>query len=106
MLRIYTVSLDVAHQAVRFIKTISTNDKNLADQLRRAVTSVPLNLAEGSGSRGGNRRQRYLTALGSAREVVACIEVGRAMGYVQDIDDTAIRGNLDQVIGTLVRICR
>jgi len=37
--------------------------------------SVALNLEEGSGSCGGTRNARYRTALGSARETGACIDV-------------------------------
>jgi four helix bundle protein len=42
------------------------------------MTSIPLNVAEGSYSQGRNRRARYYTALGSARETLACFEVAEA----------------------------
>ncbi len=38
---------------------------------------------------GGNRRQRYLTALGSARETIACFDVAVSMDYVAPLDDFA-----------------
>ena len=66
---------------------------------------MPLNLAEGAAHWGGNRRQRYNTALGSAREVLACIETGHAMSYCGPVaSDT--RNRLDHIIGTLVRLTR
>jgi four helix bundle protein len=73
----------------------------LARQMRRAASSVVLNIAEGSGSSGGTRRERYRNALGSAREVVACIEVARAWQYA-DLDADI----LHEVIGTLVNVTR
>jgi hypothetical protein len=57
--------------------------------------------AEGSGSSGGTRRERYRNALGSAREVVACLEVARAWGYA--VVDTGV---LHEVIGTLVKVAQ
>ena len=66
-----------------------------------SASSIVLNLAEGSGARGGIRRERYRTALGSAREVEACIAVARAWRYV-DVEVVGLR----EVIGTLVKVTR
>jgi hypothetical protein len=54
-------------------------------------------------SRGKNRGARYHTAMGSMRETMACIEVGRAMGYVGDVDPELL-GRIDHVIGTLYKL--
>ena len=62
-----------------------------------------LNLAEGSGSFGGVRTQRYRTALGSARETIACLLVAERFGYVEAMPD-ALKGAMNRVIGTLVRV--
>jgi four helix bundle protein len=69
------------------------------------MTSVPLNVAEGYYSRGGNRKARYHTALGSAREVLACFEVAGAMGMTPQIDP-ASRDRLDRIIRTLYKLSR
>ncbi len=103
MLRIYSVALEVARDAAVAAKVIALQDIDLAKQLRRAAASVPLNLAEGAGVSGGHRRQRYMTALGSAREVIACLQTGHMMGYCGTVEDDT-RQRLDHVIGTLVRI--
>jgi four helix bundle protein len=76
---------------------------NLASQLRRAASSVVLNVAEGSGSFGGVRTQRYRTALGSARETVACLLVAERFGYVEAMPAGLVAG-MNHVIGTLVRV--
>ena len=62
-----------------------------------------LNLAEGMYSRGKNRSVRYHTALGSARETWACLEVAHAAGYIKPIDP-ALLARMNQVTGTLVRL--
>jgi four helix bundle protein len=101
MLRIYDVALKALEEMRPAVAAIEMRDRDLARQMRRAASSVVLNIAEGSGSGGGTRRERYRNALGSAREVVACIDVARAWGYA-NIDS----GSLREVIGTLVNLTR
>ena len=103
MLRIYSVMLGVLRDARNAIAQIDKHDSDLARQMRRAGTSVTLNLAEGSGSCGGIRRARYRSALGSAREVKACLESAEALGYVARVDDR-IDAGLTHVINVLVRL--
>jgi four helix bundle protein len=103
MLRIYFVMLDVLRNSRGAIATIEKHDSDLARQMRRAGTSVTLNLAEGSGSTGGVRRVRYRTALGSAREVRACLESAEALGYLGGID-AGVSAGLTHVINVLVRL--
>lgn len=64
---------------------------------------MALNISEGMGSRGRLRQVRYHTALGSARETLACLEVAEAFGYVAEVD-AAIRTRMDRIIGTLVKL--
>ncbi len=57
---------------------------NLADQLRRACYSVPLNIAEGSTRRGSREYRRYLDAAwASLAEVQTALEIARDVGYLQ-----------------------
>ena len=104
MLRIYTDCILMTRDAGRDAKLIARHDRDLARQLRRAATSVPLNVAEGAGSGGGNRRLRYETAQGSAREVSACYDAAEALQYL--VVDPAVRPRLDKIIGTLVNVVR
>jgi len=56
----------------------------LADQLRRACYSIPLNIAEGSARRGTREYRRYLdTAWGSLAEVQTALEIARDVGYLE-----------------------
>jgi four helix bundle protein len=64
---------------------------------------VVLNIAEGSGSFGLVRRARYRTALGSARETLACLRTAEAFGYVEAMPRELL-GEINRVIGTLVRV--
>ncbi len=105
MLTIYSSTIDIAREAGIAARTIAQHDADLARQLRRAATSIPLNVAEGSGVSGGNRRLRYATALGSARETMACFDVAVAMDYLAPLGFES-RDRLDKVIATLVKVSR
>jgi hypothetical protein len=56
MLNIYPVALELSREAARVAVAIGPHDPDLMRQLKRASTSVPLLLAEGSYSQGGNAR--------------------------------------------------
>ena len=103
MLRIYDEMLEVVRGIRKALGAIDKRDPDLARQLRRASSSVVLNLAEGSGSFGRVRTVRYRTALGSARETLACLHVAEAFGYVEPIGMDVL-ARLNRVIGTLVRV--
>jgi len=104
MLRIYDVMLGVLQQLRPIVAAIAAHDADLARQLRRASTSVLLNLAEGSGSRAGTRRQRYHDALGSTQETAACLDAANALGYCAI--DVALRDALGRIAATLTKITR
>jgi four helix bundle protein len=103
MLSIYDDMLDVVRALRSPLEAIDKRDADLARQLRRAASSVVLNVAEGSGSFGRMRTARYRTALGSARETLACLRVAEAFGYVEAMPETVTR-RMNRVVGTLVRV--
>ena len=103
MLRIYSVILRLVSDLRPVLDGIAQHDADLARQMRRALTSVPLNVAEGTSSRGRNRAARYHTAAGSMREVGACIDVAVALGYATGTH-AAARGDIALVVNTLMKI--
>jgi four helix bundle protein len=103
MLRIYEDMLGALKMMRGMVAAIEKRDPDLGRQLRRASSSVVLNMAEGSGSFGRVRTVRYRTALGSARETVACLQVAEACGYVEAMPE-ALLSIMNRVVGTLVRV--
>lgn len=58
-------------------------DSELANQLHRAVRSVVLNIAEGRSQRGRRKGNHFAIALGSGREVHACLELAAVLGFIE-----------------------
>jgi four helix bundle protein len=105
MLRIYDVILGVVRDLRPVLEQIGQRDVDLERQMRRALTSVPLNCAEGASSRGRNRAARYHTGAGSMREVMAAIDVAVALGCIQPVEVKLIE-SMNRVVGTLMTNAR
>ncbi len=104
-LRIYGVIIETVGMLGGEMELIGRRDPDLERQMRRAAASIALNTSEGSYSRGRNAQLRFHTALGSARETLACIEVGVALGYVPCVRDE-VRARMRQILGTLTKLTR
>jgi len=68
-------------------------DHELHQQLHRAVRSVVLNTAEGRSQRGKRRTNHFSIALGSAREVHACLELAIALGFITHVPELLDRSD-------------
>lgn len=103
MLQIYPVVLELVRRVGRFIPPLRMRSPVLADQCERALIGIPLNVAEGTHSRGRNQQARFHSAAGSAREVLACLETAEALGWMA-APDAELLALFNRVIGTLVRL--
>ena len=76
-LEIWQRGMSYAVDVYRFTAHLPDAERyNLARQLRKAVTSVPLNIAEGSGCSTTAEFARFLGyAYRSVKEVVTCLEL-------------------------------
>ena len=79
----------------------------LADQLRRAAYSVPLNIAEGSTRRGSVEYRRYLDqAWSSLAEVETAIAIAFDLGYVEAVDFARLEALATETSKTLYGLLR
>ena len=97
--------LDLAIRAIEVLRPIVArirhHDRDLGEQLRRALSSSALNIAEGNRSQGGHRLARFSTAAGSNAESRAALRVAVAWGYVDAHDIEAGEALLDRVAAML-----
>ena len=100
--------LEVAVHAIATLRpvvaAIRRCDRDLGEQIRRAASSVALNIAEGNRNEGGLRLSRFSTAAGSNAEVRAALLVAVAWGYVQVSDIAEAEQLLDRVAAMLHRL--
>lgn len=103
-LRIHEVAVEAVRELRALLRRIEQHDRDLARQMRRSATSVPLNIAEGSYSTKGTRRARYESALGSAKETLSGLQVAQAWGYVTAEECMVVTARYDHVVGALYKL--
>ena len=90
----YDVSLELVRVLAPIVPAIKKHDRDLADQMKRAATSVVLNVNEERRRGGGDQRRSFEIASGSAHEVLAAIDTAIAWGWIDDLP--IARGLLDR----------
>jgi len=81
-------------------------DPDLARQIRRAASSIALNLTEGRERVGRDRLHLYRVALGSASEVIAARSLAEGWGHVEAADLAEARAVLDRIRAMTWRLTR
>ena len=79
----------------------------LADQLRRAASSIPLNIAEGAGEFSRKDKARfYRMARRSATESAAVLDVARKLDLAKSESIGLGRQQLLRIVSMLIAMCR
>ena len=100
----YDAALSMVAALRPVLAQLAKGDRALADQVRRAASSVVLNLAEGNRRTGQDRVQFFKIAAGSAAEVRAALAVARAWGHIEAASVAEAEGELDRVLAMLWRL--
>jgi four helix bundle protein len=70
----------------------------MADQMRRAVLSIPINIAEGNGrSTDADKRRFFIIARGSCFELVALLELAEKFGYLNADRRLEFEGQIESI---------
>ena len=71
----------------------------LASQMRRASKSIPLNIAEGYGRQKSDRDFKSFlgNAMGSANEMVVCLEICKVLSYAGTSECDALMREYDEI---------
>jgi len=103
--------LDVYQEAIAFvawwteIRPRCSGAPNVQDQMDRASTSTPLNIAEGNGTYSMRDRSRYFqTSRGSALECASCLDVLVARRCLTREDVEPGKKRLHRIVSMLVRL--
>ena len=99
---VYGAALGLVSGLRPVLGALAKADRSLADQLRRAASSVVLNIAEGNRRTGKDRLHFFRIAAGSAAEARAALEVARAWGMVGAAP--VAEAELDRVLAMLWRL--
>ena len=83
-LNVYTNAKELVKQVYQLLKKFPREEQYaLCDQLRRAVISIPSNIAEGSGRQSQKDQAHFYTiAYGSLMEVLSQLDVAYDLSYI------------------------
>ena len=111
-LRVYKLSYQLALDIHKLTRKFPSSERiELASQLRRAVTSIPINIAEGYGrKRSAEEFKRFLViAQGSANEVSVILSLAHDLEYLGKEDYTELQARCEMIgksINKLIQVWR
>ena len=106
-LDVYVASVEFVALADDIVEHLPRGRGHLADQLHRAATSIPLNIAEGAGEFSASEKARfYRMARRSATECAAILHVLQRLVLVDEPRYNSGRELLLRIVAMLVQMVR
>lgn len=106
-LDVYQVALEFVALVDNIVEHLPIGKAYLADQLKRAGSSVPLNIAEGAGEYSGNEKIRfYRMAKRSATECASILDVCNRLQVIEEVHYTKGRELLIRIVSMLVKMAQ
>lgn len=98
-LKIYQRAIEFTVENYKLSKTFPKEELyGLTSQIRRAVTSISLNIAEGSGNNSEKEFKRFLEiALRSDYEVMTCLEIALRLNYCDKENFARLIAEADEI---------
>lgn len=86
-LRVWQKAMDLTLEIYKLVKLLPKEETYaLSDQMRRAVVSIPSNIAEGQGRNSDKEFVNFLSiARGSLWELETQIEICERLGYIDNV---------------------
>ena len=103
---VWQKAMQFSKQVYRLIEQFPATEKYaLSDQVRRAVVSIPSNIAEGCG-RASNRDYAHFLSIarGSLYETMTQLELAQALGYIETISDVeGLASEISRMLTSLMK---
>jgi len=102
-LKVWDKAIDFVEDVYSLTKEFPNSEKyGLISQLRRAATSISLNIAEGSGSSSDKEFGRFLEiSLRSAYEVMCALEISKRLDYCTEEQKNVLLEKCDELCAML-----
>lgn len=102
---VYQRTMDFIEMIETILNKIPTGRAYLSDQLKRADTSIALNIAEGAGEFSPNDKKRfYRMARRSATECAAIIDICFKLKIINKNDNDKARNLLVNIVRMLIKL--
>lgn len=106
-LDVYQAAIELIVLIEIIVESLPRGRAYLADQLQRAGTSVPLNIAEGAGEYSNNEKIRfYRMARRSATECAGIFDIGRRLQIIEELNYSKGRELLIRIVAMLTKMAR
>ncbi len=105
-LDVYNLSKQFVMQVYQLLRGYPEYERYaLCDQLRRAVISIPSNIAEGAGRMALKERMHfYDIAYGSLTETLCQLEISRDLDYINDEQFSSLELTASRISMTLIAL--
>lgn len=102
-MEIFKLSYDLALEVYKILDKFPEREKdNIISQMKRAATSIPLNIAEGSVKKSQRAFLSYLGySYGSAKELDVLLSLSKDLKYITQKDYDLLFKRLDKVMAKL-----
>ena len=106
-LDVYRCAIEFLTLVARLTPRLPRGHSDLRDPLRRASSSIPLNIAEACGKTGdADRAHFHAIARGSAFESAAILDVLQRFGAVASEEVEQSKELLSRIVAMLSKMCR
>jgi four helix bundle protein len=104
-LDVYQCSIKFRAIATEIIRDLPRGNRDLADQIKRAAMSIPLNIGEGAGKRTKPDCRKYFdNARGSAMECGAAMDVCRVLNLIDEQRVSDAKTLLHRIVAMLTKL--
>ena len=104
---VYQAALDFVILASEIVEQLPRGKAYIADQLQRAGTSIPLNIAEGAGEHSLSEKARfYRMAKRSATECASILDVCKRLKLLDENEYSRGRELLLRIVAMLTKMAR